>query len=166
MVAGLCIVSWQATLTVFIVPFLAMRFLMMVGNWGQHAFIDRERPENPYANSVTCINTRYNRRCFNDGYHIGHHVKANRHWSEMPDDFLRNLNTYAQQGAIVFDGIDFFQVWLYLMLRRYDWLARRYVHLGGPKKSHAEIVALLRERTRAIPPRVPFQAPSTEGDSA
>jgi len=31
-------VNWQATLTVFIAPFVTMRSLMMAGNWGQHAF--------------------------------------------------------------------------------------------------------------------------------
>lgn len=150
-VAGLCWVNWQATLTVFVAPFVAMRFLMMAGNWGQHAFVDRERPGNPHVNSITCINTRYNRRCFNDGYHIGHHVKANRHWTEMPGDFIGTIDTYRSEGAIVFEGIDFFQVWLLLMLRRYDALARRYVHLGGEPKSREQIIALFKERLRAIP---------------
>ena len=35
------------------------------------AFIDQSRPESSYVNSITCINTYYNRTCFNDGYHIG-----------------------------------------------------------------------------------------------
>jgi hypothetical protein len=142
--------NWRATLTVFIIPFVAVRFLMMAGNWGQHAFIDPARPESSYGNSITCINSRYNRRCFNDGYHIGHHLKANRHWSELPGEFHDNLATYAREGAIVFDGIDFFVVWLLLMLRRYDALARRFVNLDGREKPHAEIVALLRARTASV----------------
>ena len=35
------------------------------------AFIDQDRPDVPYVNSITCINTHYNTTCFNDGYHIG-----------------------------------------------------------------------------------------------
>jgi hypothetical protein len=147
---GLAFVEWRATLVVLLVPFIAMRILMMCGNWGQHAFIDPARPANPLVNSITCINTRYNRRCFNDGYHIGHHVKANRHWTEMPTDFLAERERYAREGAIVFDGIDFFQVWMILMLGRYDWLADRVVHLGGPMMSRDEVIALLRSRTRPI----------------
>ena len=142
--------NWRATLAVFVIPFVSVRFLMMAGNWGQHAFIDPARPESPYANSITCINSRYNRRCFNDGYHIGHHLKANRHWTEMPGDFHDNLATYASEGAIVFEGIDFFVVWLNLMLRRYRFLARRYVNLDGRARSHDEIIDLLRARTAAI----------------
>ena len=142
--------SFRPTLVVFVIPFVAVRFLMMAGNWGQHAFIDAARPENSYANSITCINSRYNRRCFNDGYHIGHHLKANRHWSEMPGEFHDNLETYAREGAIVFEKIDFFMVWLFLMLRQYKLLARHYVNLDGQARSQDEIVALLRGRTGRV----------------
>jgi fatty acid desaturase len=145
--AALFLVEWRAALVVLIIPYVVTRFLMMAGNWGQHAFVDRAGAENPYRNSITCINCGYNRRCFNDGYHIGHHIKPTRHWTEMPDDFLRNKATYAREGAIVFEGIDFFTVWVWLMLKRYDWLARRYVALSGAP-SPDEIVALLQSRTR------------------
>ena len=123
---------------------------MMWGNWGQHAFIDPEQPALPLLNSVTCINVRYNRRCFNDGYHIGHHVKASRHWTEMPGDLEASVASYTRAGAIVFAGIDFFQVSLLLFLKRYDWLAERFVECGDQTRSKAEIVALLRSRTRPI----------------
>jgi fatty acid desaturase len=150
MVALLMFVSWRATLVVFVVPVLVVRFLMMAGNWGQHAFVCADQPESPFRNSITVINCRYNDRCFNDGYHIGHHVKANRHWSEMRTDFEANVADYAKKGAIVFEGIDFFAVWALLMLGRYKSLARRYVALDGPRPSDDEIIALLKSRTRAI----------------
>jgi hypothetical protein len=145
---GLAFISWKATLVVFIVPFLLARFLMMCGNWGQHAFVDADDPANSYKNSITCINTAYNRRCFNDGYHIGHHVTANRHWTDMPRDFLDNRATYVKEDAVVFEGIDFFMVWAFLMLRRYDWLAERFVELRDEPRSKEEIIALLKRRTR------------------
>lgn len=97
--------------------------MMMAGNWGQHAFINVDHVNNGIANAITCINSGYNRRCFNDGYHIGHHLKANRHWSELPGDFIANRERYAKEGAIVFEGIDFFFVSLLLWLGRWDmWL--------------------------------------------
>jgi hypothetical protein len=150
-VVALCYVNWQATLTVFIIPFVAVRFLMMCGNWGQHAFVDREAPENCYRNSITCINTRYNRRCFNDGYHIGHHVRASMHWTEMPVEFEKNIETYVKERAFVFEGIDFFQVWLLLMLKQYKSLARRIVHIDGNQRSIDETVELLKTRLVPIP---------------
>jgi hypothetical protein len=152
---GLCLlVSWRATLVVLVVPFVVIRFLMMAGNWGQHAFIDAATPENCYRNSITCINSAYNRRAFNDGYHIGHHLSATRHWTEMPGDFLANRQKYIDERAIVFHTVDFFLVWLLLMLKRYDWLTRYYVSLDGRQWDRDELVAHLRTRTQRIPSAV------------
>jgi hypothetical protein len=147
---ALCFVNWRATLFCFVLPFLIARFGMMAGNWAQHAFIDAASPENCYRNSITCINSTYNRRCFNDGYHIGHHLKATRHWTEMPEDFQRNIRSYDAEGALVFTGVDFFLVWAALMLHRYDWLARRVVQIGETPRPHDEIVAILKARTKRI----------------
>jgi hypothetical protein len=149
-VVGLLFVNWRATVVVLVVPFAVTRFAMMAGNWAQHAFIDAAEPGNCYRNSITCINSGYNRRCFNDGYHIGHHIKQTRHWTEMPGDFQDNLPKYVAEHAIVFEGVDFFLVWAALMVRGYDWLARRYVPLGAERPSHEEIVSLLRARTARI----------------
>jgi fatty acid desaturase len=154
MVTPFFMLNWRAAIMVFIVPLVLTRFLMMAGNWGQHAFVDQAAPENFYRNSITCINTIYNRRCFNDGYHIGHHVKQTRHWTEMPEDFRSNLATYAKEKAIVFSGIDFFQVWAFLMLKRYDWLAARMVTLTADSEmTTEEKIALMKERTRWTAPR-------------
>jgi hypothetical protein len=68
----------------------------------------------------------------------------------MPEDFRANVAKYDAEKAIVFTGIDFFGVWLSLMLKRYDWLEKRYVHLGETRPSKDAIIALLRERTRRI----------------
>lgn len=153
-VAVLAYFNWKAAIIVFVVPVLFVRFMMMAGNWAQHSFIDPKQPGNAYVNSITCINCRYNQRAFNDGYHIGHHVQASRHWTDMPGDFQANIPRYAAEGAVVFDGLDHFMVWLYLMLGRFDWLARHYVNLDGKPRSEAEVIALLRERV------LPIQTPA------
>ncbi|MEO5675700.1 MAG: fatty acid desaturase [Chitinophagales bacterium] len=146
----LCFINWQATLFVFIIPFVIVRFAMMAGNWGQHAFIDAATPENNYRNSITCINSVYNRRCFNDGYHIGHHLSPRMHWTEMASDFCANRQHYAEQHAIVFEGIDFFGVWLMLMMKRYDLLAKCFVNIGQVHHSEEELIRFLKSRTRKI----------------
>ncbi len=143
-------VHWRATLVAFVVPWFMIHLLMMIGNWGQHAFIDERQPGNSYVNSITCINSGYNARAFNDGYHIGHHVKSNRHWTEMPKDFLDNLDRYGKEGCIVFERLDFFIVSILLFLKQYDFLARRFVRMPGDTRSHEEIVAFLKARTRRI----------------
>ncbi len=139
------------TLVVFVFPVVFVRMLMMMGNWGQHAFVDGSDPGNAYLNSITCINTRYNRRCFNDGYHIHHHVRARCHWSDYPAEFADNMEEYGRQDAIVFDGIDFFQVWLLLMLGRWNRLAKAFVALpGAPERDHDDVIAFLKSRVAPI----------------
>lgn len=148
--AVLCYFNWQATLVVFFATMLFTRGAMMAGNWGQHAFVDPTRPENCYVNSITCINSSYNKRCFNDGYHISHHWKASRHWTEHPDELRQNIARYAEADAIIFEKIDFFTVWLFLMFKRYEWLAKHYVQIGDRTRSQEEIIELLRARTRPV----------------
>jgi fatty acid desaturase len=148
---GLCSINWRASFVVFLLPLVVVRALMMAGNWGQHAFVDADDPSNAYKNSITCINSRYNRRAFNDGYHIHHHVKARTHWTELPAEFRDNIETYGREDAIVFEGIDFFMVWLFLMLGQWKTLAKHFVRLpGAPERTEAEVIAFLQSRVRRI----------------
>jgi fatty acid desaturase len=140
------LLNWQGSLVVFWIPLIVIRIAMMTGNWAQHAFIDSDHPDNTYRNSITCIDSVYNKRCFNDGYHIGHHLKMNRHWSEMPEDFQANIETYRREGAIIFRKLDYFMIWIYLMRGRLDRLADYFVDLEHVKRSKSEIIALLKSR--------------------
>jgi hypothetical protein len=144
--AGL-VLAPAPTFVVFVTPFLIARFVMMAGNWGQHAFVDQDDPGSSYKSAITCINDRYNRRCFNDGYHISHHLSATRHWTEHPAELRDNAENYAAADAIVFKNIDFLGVWLHLMTKNYAGLADKFVDLRETPRSKDEIIALLRSRT-------------------
>jgi Fatty acid desaturase len=139
---------WQGVLWVLVIPVLFTRLMMMNGNWSQHAFVERSHPEDPYRNSLTCINSLYNRRCFNDGYHIAHHIHPTMHWTEVPRHFKENLESYRQADAVVFQKIDYFIIWLFLMLKRFEWLAHYFVDLGPRRRSKQEIVAFLKSRVQ------------------
>ena len=152
----LSILNWKATLCVFIIPFLMCRFAMMAGNWGQHAFVDINDPSNCHTNSLTCINASYNKKCFNDGYHIGHHLHASMHWTDMPGEFLENIEEYSRQRAIVFREIDFFIVWFMLMTKNYDFLAKKFYHLDDRLQSKEEVIAFLKERLQKVPDLEPY----------
>ncbi len=136
----------EVTLIVFIIPWGLTRFLLMAGNWTQHAFVETSDPANPYLNSISFIDSPYNKHCFNDGYHIGHHVNMNRHFLDMPADFIDNLATYRDSRAIVFRKLDYFMIWLLLMAKQYKLLSRFFVDLSEKKMSQAEIIALLKSR--------------------
>jgi len=136
------------TLLVLGVPLVFTRFAMIAGNWAQHAFVDPQRPDDPFANSITCIDTRYNDRCFNDGYHALHHLKPSMHWGELPAAFARFEHTFVERRAVVVRGLDHFQVWTLLMLRKHKKLA---AHLVMPKFDTEEAaIAFLAERLRPI----------------
>ena len=58
----------------------------MTGNWPQHAFVDHEDCTNDYRTVVSFMNSVYNRRGFNDGYHLTHHLKPSFHCLDMPSN--------------------------------------------------------------------------------
>jgi len=143
--------SPQATWVVLLIPLILIRTVMMMGNWTQHSFISQEHPEDPFQSSITCINTRYNRRCFNDGYHILHHIKPRAHWTEHPIEFEKALAEYASHDAIVFEGVDYFEIFLNMMLGRWDFLAEKFVQLpGAPVRSKEEVIRFLKSRVQAV----------------
>jgi fatty acid desaturase len=131
---------------VFIVPTLICWFGLMGGNWAQHAFVDQEDPECPYKNSITVVDSLYNKRCFNDGYHIGHHLFPGMHWTEMPAEFEKNRDKYYDKGAMVFRKLDYQMIWLLLMLKQYRKLAEYYVPREGEKVDTNTIVEIIKKR--------------------
>jgi fatty acid desaturase len=148
-IVGVMFLNWRFGFVAFLLPYVTCRFMMMVGNWGQHAFVNTGRKNNGVANAITCINSTYNKRCFNDGYHIGHHLRANRHWTELPADFLANREMYAKEGALVFEGLDFFLVSALLWTGCWNTLAKRFVRLGEPR-TDAEVITMLKERVKPV----------------
>ncbi|MEQ1504464.1 MAG: fatty acid desaturase [Myxococcota bacterium] len=140
-------VDWAATLVVLIVPYCLIRWFMMCGNFAQHAFVDVDDPGNAYRNSTCLTNTRYNHKCYNDGYHIVHHLKPALHWTEMATWYEERVDEFARQDAVVFSGIrNNQQVWVLLMTGRYDVLAAHLVDFHG--RSLDERIAFLKDRVR------------------
>ncbi|KAJ3416226.1 hypothetical protein HDV05_002516 [Chytridiales sp. JEL 0842] len=139
------------TLCCFIVPFNASRYGMMSGNWVQHAFLE---PTDPLGgglkNSITIINSPYNKANFNDCYHASHHLNAKRHWTEHPKEFFKKKTEYFNEKALVLKDLDYDAVFFYLMTKRYDKLAAKWVNLdpSGLKPSVEEVEEILRRKTR------------------
>ncbi len=141
----MCFVNLQATLWIFIIPFVFARIVMMLGNWAQHAFVDLNNPE---ENTINCINTKYNKICWNDGYHAVHHLRPALHYTDIPNEFLKNKDKFAEQKTFVFDGIHYLHIFLWLMTKRYDKLADNIVNINNTFSSREEVIRLMKERTR------------------
>ncbi|KAI9217597.1 hypothetical protein BC828DRAFT_351340 [Blastocladiella britannica] len=144
--------AYLAATMCFAVPVVLMRFGMMSGNWAQHAFVDTERPDCDYVQSLTCIDNEYNALAFNDGYHTSHHLNPRRHWADHPGNLVACADDYAKHGTLVFRGIDFHITWFHLMTKNYKALATAYVHLDATAKrpSDDEIMRMLQGRVRRM----------------
>lgn len=147
---ALCFVNLKATLAVFIIPVLFARLVMMLGNWTQHAFVDGRQPDNLFTSSINCINTPYNKICWNDGYHIIHHLRPGMHYTEMPGEFLKQAPVFAANKALVFDGVHYLHIFTYLLTKRYDKLADNLVNIDCMFASREEAIRVMKDRTRKI----------------
>jgi Fatty acid desaturase len=147
---AMCFVNLQATLWIFIIPFVFARIVMMIGNWAQHAFVHTEDPE---ENTINCINTKYNHTCWNDGYHAVHHLRPALHYTDIPGEFLKQKDEFAKTKVLVFDGIHYLHIFLWLMTKRYDKLAANLVNVNNMFASEEEAIALMKERTKKYGPQ-------------
>ncbi|KAI1481899.1 hypothetical protein F4774DRAFT_407338 [Daldinia eschscholtzii] len=140
----------RPTFFVFLLPFMLLRFGLMVGNWGQHALVDADEPDSDYRSSITLIDVPSNRYCYNDGYHTSHHLNPLRHWREHPVHFLANKQTYSSEHALVFHNIDYLEITIRLLLHHYDHLARCLVPIGKQQiaMTMEQRAALLKRCTR------------------
>lgn len=121
----------------------------MLGNWSQHIFVDPANPRCNYHMTYNVINSAANQLSFNDGYHIEHHLQSRKHWSELPESFMSKLDRYAQEDAIIFDGLDPILVGVLTFAQRYDLLGAHFVQHAS-SRSPSEIEAFLRARLRPI----------------
>jgi hypothetical protein len=69
----------------------------------------------------------------------------------MAQEFRDNLDAYVKEKAIVFEGIDFFMVWFFLMTGNYKTLAKKFVRLDDSLKTDEEVIAFLKSRTKRLP---------------
>lgn len=146
---GMCFVNLQATMMIFIVPFIFARIVMMLGNWTQHAFVNLQNLED---NTINCINTKYNQTCWNDGYHAIHHVRPAMHYTEIPGEFLKIKDKLAEEKVLIFDGVHYLHLFIWLMTKNYDKMADNLVNVNNMFASKEEAIALMKERTKKYKP--------------
>ncbi|KAI1322179.1 fatty acid desaturase [Xylariaceae sp. FL0255] len=141
--------NFKAALFAFLIPLMVMRLGLMIGNWGQHAFVDADEPDSDYRSSITLIDVPSNRYCYNDGYHTSHHLNPLRHWRDHPVHFLQSKEVYSREQALVFHNIDYLEITVRLMMRDYQHLAKCLVPIGDQiSMTMEQREAMLRRHTR------------------
>eukprot|EP00756_Hemistasia_phaeocysticola_P059918 Hpha_TRINITY_DN3697_c0_g1::TRINITY_DN3697_c0_g1_i1::g.913::m.913 len=139
------------TFIAMVTPVLVMRVGMMAGNWGQHAFLNPSEPFTNFGHSVNIVGSSYNKRCFNDGYHIMHHLYPNAHYTELPLLYARDFERLKEKDCIVFKHPhwDFTALWFLMLTGQWDTLASHVVDLGHGR-SHEQTKRMLQERASKV----------------
>merc|ERR1712020_143538 len=120
------------TIWFFIIPGIVTAFALMFGNFSEHIFVHPDiatMPQNLKSYQYNCalsmqmMSDGYNQTSFNNGYHVTHHINSRIHWHDMPSHFMNNLEKYAENNAVVFQGIDVFGIGFNVFIGRWDLLA-------------------------------------------
>jgi fatty acid desaturase len=132
-------------------PAVLMTILLSFGNWSQHIFVDPDRPTKNHALTYNCMNHFDNQRLFNDGYHVQHHINGPLHWSKLPEYFMSNLDSFALNDGILFQGVHFFDVGVMVMFGQWDKLCSHYVYVdGGKDYSKEELIKMFKHRLNPV----------------
>jgi fatty acid desaturase len=146
--ALLALYSLPIAVLYMLVPWCASNFLMGVIHWSQHAFYGGQQdPKDFMYNTVTLLEKPVN--TLNEGYHVCHHHWENVHWSESPALFERIKPEMKAAQSLVFRDLSVLDLFLMLMLRRFDALADK-LDWWEPL-SQGEKVALLKRRVAPAP---------------
>ena len=69
---------------------------------------------------------------------------------KFPVNFLNSKNEFAQKKSLIFDGIHYLHIFIWLMTKRYDKLAENVVNIDNTFASKEEAIALMKERVKKI----------------
>ena len=114
-----------AALYTMLLPLFITGLFGAVGGWMQHFFVHPNKPSKWYSYDI--INSYANTHGFNQGFHQTHHTLGNLHWTELPHGFETLLRDYDADDVMIIQTLENVQVFLLVMSKRYETLARYLV---------------------------------------
>ena len=130
-----------------ILPHMSVIIYLAAINYIWHTFCDPADPDNPYINSVTILNGHYN--VYNEDFHVTHHHHPQMHWTKMANDYYIHEEKYKANMASVFTDTQEFEMFVWLMMGKFDLMAEHYVDLTGTLTQEDKI-ALLKYRMQPV----------------
>ena len=121
-------------------------------NWVWHAFIEPDEPQNDYINSITIVEGL--NFTMGEEFHAVHHQYAGMHWSKNEELYRKHHEGYERTVPSVFYKCNLFQVWLNIVLKRYDQLAQSFYKPLAQGKSEKELAAILKRRLQSHGPKL------------
>ena len=72
------------------------------------------------------------------------------HYTEIPGEFLKLKDEFVAKKSLIFDGIHYLHIFIWLMTKNYNKLADNLVNIDNTFASKEEAIALMKERTKKI----------------
>lgn len=159
--------SGWATFFVFGLPWFIDHGMECTLNWSNHMFVlppDAPTPASRYhfnlGNSYNIVDSPFNRKTYNEGYHAIHHAWGHLHWSSIPNKFYEQTKLLQSSQhdvwCIVFRDTSFWKVFLHTATpgKLEDFVMQHFVHIptvSRPKPpTVAEVANELRRRCAPI----------------
>ena len=100
--------------------------------------------------SYDITNSYANTHGFNQGFHQTHHTLGNLHWTELPHGFETLLRDYDADDVMIIQTLENVQVFLLVMSKRYETLARYLVTTKPGGHSLNDCVQYIQQHLRPV----------------
>ncbi len=161
--------DFQFYFFVVLQPLLCMTFFLSIINHGFHGFIeqDTEGKMIDCVASTTMIGSLDD--YFGEDDHMAHHHHLSVYYKDLAEHQKKQRDQWIKDKASVFQGLDVFTVSIYILLKAYPLLSKRYMDFSG-NMTQENIESMLEKRANrretrygGVMPEIPWTE-SKNGD--